>query len=76
MKVEYDRESDDAYIQLANEIAPGGVAKTYPCDPIQVEGMINLDFDTSGKLIGIEVLSASKRLPPEILENALPPGSN
>jgi uncharacterized protein YuzE len=33
--------------------------------------MINLDFDDEGKLIGVEVLDASKLLPPE----ALPPAT-
>lgn len=32
--------------------------------------MINLDFDGAGRLVGIEVLDASKLLPPEILESA------
>lgn len=32
--------------------------------------MINLDFDREGRLIGIEVLSASRSLPPELLAEA------
>jgi uncharacterized protein YuzE len=61
--IHYDAEADAAYIQLASEIGAGGVAKTYMCDPHEVGGMINLDFDDMGRLIGIEVLDASKRLP-------------
>lgn len=76
MKVTYDKTGDAAYIYLADEIAPGGVAKTYPCDPLEVNGMINLDFDGEGRIVGIEVIDASKKLPPEILKNALPPGEN
>lgn len=75
MNITYDKIGDAAYIQLAHDIAPGGVAKTYPCNPVEVNGMINLDFDVNGRLIGIEVIDASKKLPPEILKNALPPGS-
>ncbi len=69
MKLSYDRSVDAAYIQLAREIAAGGVAKTYPCDPLEVSGQINLDFDAEGRLIGIEILDASKKLPPELLRS-------
>lgn len=67
MKVTYDASVDAAYIQLVDEIGVGGVANTYPCDPRDVGGMINLDFDSSGRLVGVEVLDASKLLPPEVL---------
>ncbi|WP_330288836.1 DUF2283 domain-containing protein [Streptomyces sp. NBC_00576] len=32
--------------------------------------MINLDFDKEGRLIGIEVLAASSKLPKHLLESA------
>lgn len=67
MKLSYDRSIDAAYIQIAEVIGAGGVAMTYPCDPVEVRGEINLDFDSEGRLIGIEILDASKKLPPEIL---------
>lgn len=67
MNLRYDADADAAYIQLAHEIGAGGVAKTYPCDPLEVGGMINLDFDAAGRLVGVEVLDASKMLPPEAL---------
>ena len=66
MRVTYDKASDAAYIYLVS-IPDGGVAKTYPCDPVEVRGMINLDFDNDGRLLGIEVLDASSRLPKELL---------
>ena len=72
MKITYDREADAAYIQLAAEIGAGGVAKTYPCDPIEA-GMINLDFDSNGHLIGVEVLGARSVLPAELLSQVLEP---
>ena len=50
------------------DIPPGGVKHTYPCDPQEVKGMINLDFDEEGRLLGIEVLDASKKLPPDLLK--------
>jgi len=72
MNITYDRSVDAAYIYLIKkvEIQHGWVKKTYPCDPVEVDGMINLDFDTDGHLGGIEVLAASKKLPQEILDQA------
>jgi len=73
MRVTYDRSVDAAYIHLEERIQPGGVAYTYPCDPLEVRGEINLDFDHEGRLLGIEVLDASKMLPAAILASAVPP---
>jgi uncharacterized protein YuzE len=42
----------------------------YACDPVEVGGMINLDFDEAGFLVGIEVLAASKKLPRYLLDQA------
>lgn len=67
MKIEYDSRTDSAYIYLKNKIANGEVKKTFLCDPLEVRGMINLDFDKNGVLIGIEVEDASKMLPKEVL---------
>jgi uncharacterized protein YuzE len=67
MKISYDAKVDAAYIYLAEEIGVGHVAKTYSCDPVEVGGEINLDFDAEGHLIGIEVLDASKKLPTGLL---------
>jgi uncharacterized protein YuzE len=33
----------------------------------QIGGMINLDFDLNGRLVGVEIMDASRLLPPEIL---------
>ena len=67
MKITYDRDADAAYIYLV-PITDGGVAQTYPCDPAEVNGMINLDFDREGRLLGIEVLDASRKLPQAVLD--------
>jgi uncharacterized protein YuzE len=69
MRIEVDLEVDNAYIQIAPDIGEGEVAKTYLCDPREVGGMINLDFDINGRLLGIEVLGASHLLPLEVLED-------
>ena len=52
MKIEYDREVDALYIRLQEKI----VNRT-----TEINEGLNLDFDENGKLIGLEVLGASKR---------------
>lgn len=68
MRITYDPAADAAYIQLVPEIGAGGVAQTYTCDPTEVDGMVNLDFDHEGRLVGIEVMDASRKLARELLE--------
>ena len=70
MRITYDGEANAAYIELKDNIAAGEVKYTYCCDEEKVKGSINLDFDTSGRLIGIEVLRAHEKLPPELLRSA------
>jgi uncharacterized protein YuzE len=69
MRITYDSSVDAAYIYLIPEITDGQVAKTYTCDPLGVGGQINLDFDSSGILLGIEVLDANKKLPHVLLKD-------
>ncbi len=57
MKLEYDKEADAAYIYLVYPINKGEVKKT-----IELNNNIIVDFDSKGKLLGIEVLNASKVL--------------
>jgi uncharacterized protein YuzE len=72
MRITYDGKVNAAMIYLKDRIGPGESARTYVCkpDPDGFGGDINLDFDKSGRLIGIEVLRAHERLPKEILEKA------
>lgn len=67
LTISYDAEVDAAYIYLAQDTNIR-VHHTYCCDPSEVNGMINLDFDKEGKLVGIEVIDASKKLPLDILK--------
>lgn len=67
LRVTFDAEVDASYIYLVDEIGPGEVAKTYCCDPIDVGGMVNLDFDAAGRLLGIEILGARSYLDPRLL---------
>jgi len=57
MKIEYDKAVDAPYIRLQEK----EVARTQ-----EVSDGVNLDFDTEGRLIGLEVLSASKRYSSDI----------
>jgi uncharacterized protein YuzE len=54
MKVKYDKETDVLYIQLSFE----AIAESDE----QREGVI-LDFNEAGKIVGIEILNASMRVP-------------
>lgn len=68
IELAYDPEADAAYIRLRSEFDAGGVVRSYLCDPVEVGGVINLDFDAGGRLLGIEVMDASKRLPKDVLD--------
>jgi uncharacterized protein YuzE len=66
VKIESDADVDAAYIYLC-EIGAGGVATTVPGEPGSDALMVNLDFDRDGRLVGIEVMDASTKLPREFL---------
>ncbi|MFD8249726.1 DUF2283 domain-containing protein [Nocardia sp. NPDC059691] len=66
-RVTYDPVADAAYIYLRHEIPPGGVATTVPVDPIAIGGMVNVDLDAEGVIVGIEVLDARAKLDPNLL---------
>ncbi len=77
MRVTFDRGANAVYIYLAEgEAAAGG---TYVCgedeevnrhDVARHARGIHLDFNRKGRLIGIEVLNATEKLPYELLEKA------
>ncbi|MFO7554369.1 MAG: DUF2283 domain-containing protein [Desulfobacterales bacterium] len=54
MKIYYDQEVDAAYLRLSEEI-PAGV--------IEVSEAVTLDPTEDGKIVGIEILNASKNFP-------------
>jgi uncharacterized protein YuzE len=53
MKVHYDSEVDAVYIKLGNQ-KPEGV--------IEISEGVNLDTTPGDKIVGIEILNASKRM--------------
>ena len=54
MKIYYDEETDAAYIKLSKE-KPSGV--------IEMSEGVNLDMTEDGKIVGIEILDAAKKIP-------------
>ena len=69
LRLRYDRTADAVYISLqpANVIQPS-VVRTE-----SVGASINLDFDDSGRLVGVEVLSAQMLHPSLLAEADLAP---
>lgn len=57
MKIEYDKEVDAAYIYVKHPVRKGEAQKT-----IELNDNIIIDFNIKGKLLGIEILNASKIL--------------
>jgi uncharacterized protein YuzE len=73
IKTAYDKETKASYIYVDKQ-GYKKVHKTYSCDPTEVGGKISLDFDDDGKLLGIEILDADKKLPEAFSEEMFKPG--
>jgi uncharacterized protein YuzE len=58
MKIYYDEEVDAAYIEISTE---------HPHGVVEAEDGINLDMTDDNRLVGIEILDASKKFPIESL---------
>ena len=67
LRVTFDPEADAAYINLV-DIGPGEAVTTVAGED-EAAG-INLDSDTDGRLLGIEIESASYRLRASAIEQA------
>lgn len=67
MRLEYDKDADAAYIYLKFPIKDGEAKNT-----IELNENIILDFDSQKKLIGVEILDASKILSKKSLLEAHP----
>ena len=52
MQISYDKEADALYIQL--------LEGQFQCRPVRIADDISLDFAAGEKLVGIEVLGASR----------------
>ena len=60
MRIEYDPEADALYIRFR---------ETDPVDNIDIEDGLTVDLDERRQLIGIEILSVSRRLPSDALSS-------
>ena len=65
MKFEYDKDADAAYVYLKYPIKDGEVKST-----VEQGNNIVLDYDKNKKLIGVEILEASKIMDKEVLLKA------
>jgi uncharacterized protein YuzE len=68
VSVTYSGRVDAAYIYLVLPKEGVHAAKTVPCDPVETGAEINLDFVSDDRLVGIEVLTASRHLPQAIVD--------
>ena len=66
MKITYDKDADAAYIYLVDKILKGAVERT-----IELNGDILLDFNKDKKLIGVEILHASKNMPKQAISKMI-----
>ncbi|MEK6955116.1 MAG: DUF2283 domain-containing protein [Nanoarchaeota archaeon] len=64
MKLEYDKESDCAYIYIEYPIKDSLIKKT-----VKLNENILLDFDKNNKLLGVEVLNASVHLNSNVIRD-------
>ncbi|MDR2114027.1 MAG: DUF2283 domain-containing protein [Bifidobacteriaceae bacterium] len=69
----FDEQADAAFITFSDtEIEPGGAETTIrTASPGGSE--INLDFDSVGRFLGIEILNATELLPASLLAQATEP---
>jgi uncharacterized protein YuzE len=70
VRVTHDAEADAAYVYLVDEIARGEVADSRVADIPLDRAALTVDFDADGRVLGIEVLGASRVLRPETLQAA------
>ena len=66
MKIEYDEEADAAYIYLKYPLKDGECKTTK-----ELNENVIFDYDKDGKLVGVEILHASKVLTKKVIEEAL-----
>ena len=69
LRMTYDDVADAAYICIDPDVGAGGAVHTVPVDGGDDPWMV----DSDGRIIGLEVLDASKRLPAALLAERLTP---
>ena len=65
MKITFDPQADAAFVIIDGEIPPGGAPRSEICD-LEIEGgAVILLFSAEDRLVGLEILGASRLLPSE-----------
>jgi uncharacterized protein YuzE len=67
MNIEYDEETDAAYIWFLKDIEQSKSNYEGEIWPEELKGDIGMLFDSDNKLMGLEIMSASKYLKMELL---------
>lgn len=70
MRLTYDADADAAYVYLVDTIGGGEVARTVASMLDLDQAFISFDFDAGGKVLGVEILGASRVLAAETLRAA------
>jgi uncharacterized protein YuzE len=69
MRITYDADTDDAYVHLTDE-EPAAGRDSVPCDlPEGTSGFVAVDWK-DGRIVGLEVLNASRLLHADLLAEA------
>jgi len=69
MRVTYDDEANAAYLELEDDVAEGSAVENVVVER-PGRGDIVLDFDADGRLLGVEVIGATKLLHTAVLNAA------
>jgi uncharacterized protein YuzE len=69
VRVTFDSKKNRAYIWL-RDFSEGEDSRQYDVGGPDINGSLTLDFDRSGRLIGIEVRTARNVLPAGVLDDA------
>ena len=70
MRTTYDPRADAAFVYLVDVIQPGGAPRSHMCDVAFDQAAVILVFSPEDKLVGLEVLGASRVLPQVVLGTA------
>jgi uncharacterized protein YuzE len=65
----YDSDADAAYIYFDHPIPAGAAKQVVPFD--SEHGMLNVDLNAAGHVLGLEIVGARKHLPPALLRAIL-----
>jgi uncharacterized protein YuzE len=70
VRITYNRDADSVYVHLTEEeLPPGPTASIKAQPPEGIQAFVMLDWKVD-RLVGIEVLDASTRLPQDLLDGA------